>query len=858
MRVTCEACGARQPPDFTFGQRCTTCGGAVREETRCAACARWTPQGKFCRHCAAALVPAQDYGAARMLLQAGVDRLSLAERVRALDPEQKAAFASRFASQRALVAARVEDVRFVEQHLFTTGHADRLEDTWVASLPWGDGGDGVVRPAGVDAADVDERLRALRGVAWDLGHLALLASVHRGAGTESELWQVYGLLDAQGEPDVQLEAALALTLTSALDRRGTRFGRTNRWNEFAQAAFKRAPGGLTALAWAGALEEAHGAEAVTRALVEDASLRQALEGARAHEDPRLRLCAARNLGDELALAVLLDYADERVAQAALRALAERKSEHVVARLERARTAAERLPWLSSLRGPLSDRAFRAVVATLGDWDPVERRRALQLLERTPFDDVDPGARAPLEAWLSSAPPLEENEARELAAWALETKASAAPFRDGPWVAPYVDAVSRVLDPQGENLSGAWGWRGWLAHGDVPSAHALLLGWLRQPDTAGRVLSALFSEASVLASYAQPKDDRAHRLFLRLWDALGDDGRAALAPTLADGLRRETGSSAFQTWLDLLWERFLTHPTERGPLWRATWWVRAALAERWAKDERARALDGGSALRRFECWADWDLEHAPEALQAALADAPDADDWRSAGPSVFDRASALLRAGEHRRAYWLASQFAAFVVNHFRDAEHRERFRPAARALGPLVDALHAARAQHAPRDAADDIRGLVEHVDTELRLAREVEEREADERARAAERAAERERREAERRAEAERHAAEEQARAQEAQERLEQAQAAVAQAAQAQAAAGDDALDHQALVDGPVRTLAQYAALMRALRGGADVMALFAQYELTPATWGACAAAWSQVMTARMDVALRFMKLLG
>lgn len=851
MRVTCEACGARQPADFVFGQRCTACGGAVREELRCAACARWTPKGKFCRHCAAELVPAEDYGAARMLLEAGVDRLSLAARVRVLDPAQRDAFAARFAAQRALVAADVEDVRFVERHLFTSGHAERLEERWVAALPLHDGGAGLARPRSTDALDVDARLVALRdGGEQELTQLAQLALVHRGAARDGDAWRAWGALDADLATDLPLEALLALALETTLERGAPRGLRRGAWLTVARDVWRRRPGPLAALGLVAALDAA--GEAVAEALVEDVALARALEQAAAHEDERLRVVAARLLADEARLDVLLDSPTARIAAAARRALAEHRSERLVARLEAARSAEARRPWLDAWHGPLSPRGFRAVAATLGGWAPDERRRALQALERTPFDEVDAGGRAALEDFLRGAPALEPLEAGELLAWALE-RDGRPPYRDGAWVGPYVDAVSRVLAalPDGQRPE-HWGFRAWLAHGEEPSAKAVLLRWLGDEARATDTLRELFSLASTLSADDEGGEGRALRLFFSLWEALGEAGRARLVPALAEVARRESGSSAFRRWLELTWERLLTRPEEQAALWQATWWSRRELEERWRGDGRARALDGGSPLRRFVLSATWDLEHAPEALRSELEVAPEADDWLEAGGALFERAVALAARGEHRRAYWLASQYAAHVVNRFRTDEGRERWRPAARALAGHAAALAQARAAHAPTDPGDDVSGLVEHVETELRLAREVEAREEEARAQAAERRAEEARR-----VEAQRQ------REEDAKVRLAQAQAAVAQAAEPAVGptlgAPAASLDHEVLVaEGPVRTLAQYAALMRALRAGGDVLALFAQYDLTPVSWGACATAWSQVMTKRPDVALRFVALLN
>src|SRR5512146_1609966 len=97
QRAVCEKCGEVQPRDSEAAAACVACGAPVRAEARCAWCARWTPQSRFCRGCGAEIVPSQDYGAARMLKAAGVDRFSILKRLHELDPAQVESFAQIYA-----------------------------------------------------------------------------------------------------------------------------------------------------------------------------------------------------------------------------------------------------------------------------------------------------------------------------------------------------------------------------------------------------------------------------------------------------------------------------------------------------------------------------------------------------------------------------------------------------------------------------------------------------------------------------------------------------------------------------------------------------------------------------------------
>lgn len=146
QRITCEQCDAPQPIDWRAGNLCSHCGSAVREETRCAWCTQWTPQGKFCRNCGCGLVPFNHYGAARMLKNAGVDQLSLPQRLAELDPEQIANFQRLYQTHLAIVLNRTEELRLCETQLVLRGHTDRLEEQLIKRLPLDEAAQKELRP----------------------------------------------------------------------------------------------------------------------------------------------------------------------------------------------------------------------------------------------------------------------------------------------------------------------------------------------------------------------------------------------------------------------------------------------------------------------------------------------------------------------------------------------------------------------------------------------------------------------------------------------------------------------------------------------------------------------------------------
>ncbi|MFN7975519.1 MAG: hypothetical protein U0166_24800 [Acidobacteriota bacterium] len=194
MRATCERCGAPQPRDWKAGDLCTSCGGAARAETRCAACTVATPEGKFCRACGAPLVPRHLYGAARMLRAGGVDSFDLARRVLELDPDLAGDLTRRFEAQHAVVLRCVDAVARLDEGLVLGGHAARLEAELFPRLPLPAGG-----------------LEALGDPAALPLH-ATLAALHalRREGPARETFRA--ALGALGAPDPEIAAEAALVL----------------------------------------------------------------------------------------------------------------------------------------------------------------------------------------------------------------------------------------------------------------------------------------------------------------------------------------------------------------------------------------------------------------------------------------------------------------------------------------------------------------------------------------------------------------------------------------------------------------------------------------------------------------------
>ncbi|MCY0998742.1 hypothetical protein OWM54_16505 [Myxococcus sp. MISCRS1] len=181
--------------------------GAVRgARVRCPGCTRFNPPGVRCPSCACGPVAPEHYGAARMLLHAGVDRFALTGRLEALEPGLARQLEAQYSGQWAGVLRIVEDARRCEPFLTLGGFVEEAEDRWADVVPWSQ------PPVSRDAAaEADDSLDALYQRSEDPGvrQLAALAAVNRGRPSRELYSAAQGALYADGL--ARLEAALALT-----------------------------------------------------------------------------------------------------------------------------------------------------------------------------------------------------------------------------------------------------------------------------------------------------------------------------------------------------------------------------------------------------------------------------------------------------------------------------------------------------------------------------------------------------------------------------------------------------------------------------------------------------------------------
>ena len=209
-RAICERCGEPQPRDWAAGDLCIACGAAVRREVRCAWCAEWIPAGRFCRACGCEVVSPGQYGAARMLKSAGVDRFSIAQRLGALDPEQVVNLGRIYNAQLAVVARRVEECRLVESGLLQKTFSRRLEEELVPRLPMEkeDLAALAAGPAGPFHAAPDLLAEIARRSPLEITRLLAAIALFRAGCFKNTFAAARQALDG-GDPTLALEAALA-------------------------------------------------------------------------------------------------------------------------------------------------------------------------------------------------------------------------------------------------------------------------------------------------------------------------------------------------------------------------------------------------------------------------------------------------------------------------------------------------------------------------------------------------------------------------------------------------------------------------------------------------------------------------
>lgn len=387
-RAVCEQCGHWQPRDWAAGDLCVACGASVRREVRCAWCAEWIPVGRFCRTCGCEVVRPEQYGPARMLKSAGVDRFSLAQRLRELDPEQAGNLARIYNAQLAVVARRVEELRLCESCLLQKGFSKRLEEELVPQLPMEK--EPLAALAAGPAGPLDARPEALPEIAQRsplviARTLASIALLRMGyfEGTFAAACQALGSDDSE----LALEAALAFAhwrvrLYPWRLWRSDHSALGIEWRRLAEVAGAVLDGSpLRPWAAAAVTLALCGAYGVAPEPGEEQApdwLRTELRAGLSSRDPDLRFTCAMALGEDQIVARALDSADAQQRIVARRFLA-RNNSPAIAPLLIEGPHEIRAEILANLREPLPDALVELVLRAVEQGDQAIREDGVRLL-----------------------------------------------------------------------------------------------------------------------------------------------------------------------------------------------------------------------------------------------------------------------------------------------------------------------------------------------------------------------------------------------------------------------------------------------------------------------------------------------
>lgn len=811
--------------------------------------------GGACTRCTTEILPDTLYGPARVLVESGVDRLSLAARARLLPAAEREAYAARIDAQRRVMSTRVAELELVESSLLQRGFAEDLDDALALRLPLRDD---ALRALAEGPRPPFAGLEALRAIAAsspieDTRALAAIALLRRGEATRAHLDQARRALEG-GDRRLCREAALALGHWRV--RRSPELPRLSSWDQ------RRLGEVLDELVadphlgpWA----------AVARGDGAEDQLRCALAAA----DPELRFAAALVLGDEPELERALDGPDDRVREAALDTLGRLGSRVLHERL-RAAPDEEKLGLLDVLRRPPDEALSTALIHTLDGSGEEVQRRVLRFFTSSSSSQVSAPARARLgEALARSA--LGAEELFSALEWASDDPGSIALALSEKLELTPRPALVALLEAHRFTL------RRWIGAGG-PRGHALLQRWLDD-----EALAPLALEAAIQAEAAAP--------LLALWN---DADKPAVAARFRAAFERHRSSFLREQIVPVLWQRFKDHPAERAAVMNVLSVFRGEVQELRSLEPKAGPFGPRDLVSFYALYALNDPLGAPEHLAYALEQARlergaarrDHAQLAALAELVLPHATRL--AATHPCT---AGRIAANLFSHTVNAL-REHPRDAA-----LVQAVGRLRAAHPALSAAFDAARpedpsearyshLIEQLETELHLAAEAEERVRRQDEEQVIRAAEQTAREARERARAaEARAQELEARASATEARVTAAEArlqvVLAQLREAEERLGAlreelragtpappprrgpprylpnvplEGLDDEPLLpDQPLSTLLEYAGFLKQLGEGGDVMALFARHGLDPLRWAACSTAWSSILSTRMNVAMRF-----
>jgi hypothetical protein len=789
-----------------------------------------------CERCTAEVMPEELFPAARMLVDAGVDRLSLADRMRALTKNQLSAFATRFDAQWSIMQKRIEETRFVESFLLQKGFKEDLEDQLIAQIPVSDE---YLKTLSEGPKPPFETLEHLETIAKtspleDTRTLASIALIHRRRLTREGFENArHAMHSHRWLKRLASEAAIALSRWFV--RATPDIPWLGRWDVDSMKEAARPLLNHEALAPYAVL---------AMQLDEPAILRRGLNS----PDADLAFSCALLLREEAELAKALDGTDELKAAAARSVLGRTQSKLLHRRL-REDSDDKKVEIIKSLRHPVEAALIDALLEGAANGSDEVRHQALQFLFRGQFSDLPRESRESIASFLSRPDVAADDVMRALdfASDDILLFAEAATSLFGR-------TAGQEIGPLLEKHR--WVLRKWIKHAEGEREQKLLDAWIGDRQAA---------EMSMAAAI----DSEAKTIFLAWWDR---QNATQAAPVFAKALAKNRGSFVREQLVPELWKRFKEREADRAAILSLLTEFRYDVKELRALEPKNSPFGMRDLVRFYQTFALADPLEAPNYLSNALEEARQERgqlkrDFPQLAPlaDVVYAHAIVLGATHPCTAARAAANLASHTVNAYRAEPQNDDLQNAVARLKSyypqLIDAFDSAR----PVDSQEGrFSHVIEQIDTELRIAAEAEERHQE----LLERERERETRERDRELR-------EMARVEEALEReremaARQAEArALALARAAAAAVGVqldvgpkqimpniplEGIDREPLfMDQPLPTLLDYVGFLKAMSLGGDIMKLMSERGMDPMQWGACATAWSTAMQTRPNLAMRF-----
>ncbi|MCP3058819.1 hypothetical protein LXT21_08550 [Myxococcus sp. K38C18041901] len=824
--------------------------GAVRgARVRCPGCTRFNPPGVRCPSCACGPVAPEHYGAARMLLHAGVDRFALTGRLEVLEPGLSRQLEAQYAAQWAAALRVVEEARRCEPFLTLGGFAEEAEDRWADALPWSQ------PPASRDATpEEDDSLESLYQRSQDpsVRQLTALAAVNRGQPSRELYSAAQGALYTDGL--ARLEAALALTRWRIWFVASSGRPQRELIARHARDVFETRPehAARAAVAWVRATGQAP-----------EVDLLLALRAGLRAQDEDIAFECALVLGDELGLLAAVGSDDEDRAALAARTLASMGAASLLAVLRETRSAVLAREVMRRWPAPAPWEVVDALLTLSPGFDGGLIEALSQWAPQTPFMRLSPEVRERWRQWAhDSLGTWPAARVLKMLEWVRDgdeapDDASARAFQRAA-----ARALSSASSAERAELLQSRVLVDFLVHGDVEEL-ALVHTWARDAVCAAPLLELLVSMPGRLRrEHAVP--GRCARLLMAAWER---PSRSSILAPLNKAVRSWSGISGREELIDAVWLRFQRHPVERAELlaafepWRQELWERQLAAE-------------PDAIATFETWWRVDSQRRlPELVSFLVENAP-AEALPARLPFVWAAAEARVDAWPRStsHAVFLAAAPLAGGLRSGHDAlvPGAERFL----AWFPGFEAR--VLAASSPEAESSYHRDLLEDLRVEVRLMREALERRAQEaesqrqaellkrveesRRRDRERQQELARREAEAAAlEAARARAEQEAHQARLADALERLGPRPVQLRRFDASPQVELLPIDVEVIFPGATMASvldYSRTLKALSGAGDWMELLAANGLSMTTWSTEARAWGEAMIRRPELGLRFSQL--